>query len=77
MGDTEFESMCFETDVVQSGSTDVTRLRNNQVIVAYPRRAVLIAEYLFSAFPFVHLRCTQQISDGSTIYALAIATTLL
>lgn len=77
MGDTEFESMCFENKVVQGGSTDVTHLKNNQVILAYPKRAVLIAEYLFSAFPFVHLRCTRQISDGSTMYALGAATTLL
>lgn len=63
--------------VVQGGSTHMTYLKNNHMITAYHKRAVLVTDDLYSAFPFVGLRCKQQISDVCTIYALATATTLL
>lgn len=55
----------------------MTYLKNNHMITAYHKRAVLVTDDLYSAFPFVGLRCKQQISDVCTIYALATATTLL
>lgn len=55
----------------------MTYPKNNQMITAYFKLAVLVAKYLYSAFPFVCFRCKQQITDVSTICTLAIATTLL
>jgi len=46
------------------------------MITAHRKRAVWVVEYLCSAFPFVCVKCKQQISDVSTTHALATTSAL-